>query len=566
MKLYKIFIMKTIALYIVCSLSIVTLLPVIGFAQSLSVNTDGSTADTSAMLDIKSTTKGLLIPRLTTVQKLAIVTPAEGLKIYDTDTKTFWFYNGTVWTEIPDGSNSWNLSGNTLNNPANQFIGTVDDNPLLFRIKNMNAGILDSTSQNTAFGYRALDSAVFIPLQFNTAFGYKALLNNVGGTFNTAIGGNSLRLNKTGFGNAAVGYSSLFSNTSGSLNTANGYQALYYNTTGDYNTANGSVALYYNTTGTRNTANGSQALYYNTTGAENTATGYQALYSNTTGIRNTVNGNLALPNNTTGFYNTANGVESLFYNTIGRANSTNGMQTLALNTTGFDNTAAGYQALYFNTTGNNNIAIGSGSGVASGFGNLFNTISIGNAPTFLQGASNQAIIGNFNTVFIGGKVNWGIVSDARIKTDVQEDVKGLDFILKLRPVTYHISSKALTAITGIKDSVEYAGKYDSEKIKYTGFLAQEVEQAAKAANYDFSGYDTPKNKWDLYKIKYAEFVVPLVKAVQEQQKIIELLQKQVEAAKAEMQIQTGRQQQLIELLQNKLQLQEKRLTALETKK
>ena len=159
---------------------------------------------------------------------------------------------------------------------------------------------------------------------------------------------------------------------------------------------------------------------------------------------------------------------------------------------------------------------------------------------FKNQASNQAIIGNSSTVFIGGKVNWGIVSDARIKTDVQEDVKGLDFILKLRPVTYHISNVAINAITKTKDSSNFEGKYDGEKIKYTGFLAQEVEQAAKAANYQFSGYDTPKSEQDLYKIKYAEFVVPLVKAMQEQQQIIEELKK-------------------------KLELQEKRLAALETR-
>ena len=174
--------MKRVVITLVCSLCMVLLLPARVFSQSLSINTDGSVADNSAILDVKSTTKGLLIPRLTTVQKLAIATPAESLKVYDTNTKTFWYYNGTVWKEIPDGSNSWNLSGNILNNPANQFIGTLDMNPLLFRINNFNAGILDSASQNTAFGYRALDSAIFIPLQFNTAFGYKALLNNFGGT------------------------------------------------------------------------------------------------------------------------------------------------------------------------------------------------------------------------------------------------------------------------------------------------------------------------------------------------------------------------------------------------
>jgi len=50
---------------------------------------------------------------------------------------------------------------------------------------------------------------------------------------------------------------------------------------------------------------------------------------------------------------------------------------------------------------------------------------------------------------------------------------------------------------------------------YTGFVAQEVEQAAKELNYEFSGVDAPKNENDVYGLRYAEFVVPLVKAVQE---------------------------------------------------
>ena len=55
----------------------------------------------------------------------------------------------------------------------------------------------------------------------------------------------------------------------------------------------------------------------------------------------------------------------------------------------------------------------------------------------------------------------------------------------------------------------------------TGFLAQEVETAAESINYDFSGVVAPKNGQGLYSLRYAEFVVPLVKSVQEQQEIIE---------------------------------------------
>ena len=58
-------------------------------------------------------------------------------------------------------------------------------------------------------------------------------------------------------------------------------------------------------------------------------------------------------------------------------------------------------------------------------------------------------------------------------------------------------------------------------ILQSGFIAQEVEKAAQDLGYDFSGVDKPQNDKDIYSLRYAEFVVPLVKAMQEQQQTIE---------------------------------------------
>jgi trimeric autotransporter adhesin len=85
---------------------------------------------------------------------------------------------------------------------------------------------------------------------------------------------------------------------------------------------------------------------------------------------------------------------------------------------------------------------------------------------------------------------------------------------------------------------------ENETTLFTGFIAQEVEQAAKDAGYNFSGIDKPKNENDLYGLRYAEFVVPLVKAMQEQQAIIMALQKQVDDAKAGMPKQIRNQEQM----------------------
>ena len=72
-----------------------------GFAQ-VAVSTDNSAPDASAMLDVKSTTKGVLIPRMTKAQRIAIGTPATGLMVYQTDAPAgypagYYYYNGSVW-------------------------------------------------------------------------------------------------------------------------------------------------------------------------------------------------------------------------------------------------------------------------------------------------------------------------------------------------------------------------------------------------------------------------------------------------------------------------------------
>jgi trimeric autotransporter adhesin len=552
----------------------------------VAINTDGSSPDNSSMLDVKSTAKGLLLPRMTLAQRNAIASPANGLMIYQTDNSQGFYYNsGTsaspAWVMGGSVSGSgWELTGNSGTSPGTNFIGTTDNQPLRFRVNNSWAGEIHPTSGNIFLGLGAGEANTDGIL--NSSIGDHSLFNNTTGNRNTANGSFALFSNISGYNNTSTGNLSLFSNSIGVSNTANGYAALYSNTSGNNNTANGEISLFSNISGNNNVANGNSALYNNSSGNDNTANGYGALGNNTIGINNTASGSYALlsnidgNNNTTsgqsslrsnisGSENSANGYQALYYNTSGWDNTANGFEALNNNTTGNQNTACGDEALfsnttgsinnafgslalfsnttggtniaigsslYYNTTGNlntavghtalnnnttgfRNIAIGYGSGPAPNFTNLTNTIGIGNDGGFQHGGSNQVVIGNSSMLVIAGKVGWSVLSDARIKNTIKEDVKGLDFILKLRPVTYHISNAAITAVTGSKETPDFPGKYDGEKVKYSGFIAQEVEQAAKAANYEFSGYDVPKNERGLYTIKYAEFVVPLVKAVQE---------------------------------------------------
>ena len=69
-------------------------------AQNVAINNDGTSAAPSAMLEVKSTTKGFLMPRVTSAQRAAIVSPALGLLVFDTDTKTIWTYEGSAWKNL----------------------------------------------------------------------------------------------------------------------------------------------------------------------------------------------------------------------------------------------------------------------------------------------------------------------------------------------------------------------------------------------------------------------------------------------------------------------------------
>src|SRR5262249_34342726 len=131
-------------------LSIFSLISIFSTAQSFSINTDGSTADTSAILDVKSTAKGILIPRMTKTQRNLIFTPATGLLVFQTgpDSTGFHYYDGTRWiwlagSEAAD-SIAWKLKGNAGTDTTINFLGTTDDKPIMFRQNNLWMGQLNT--------------------------------------------------------------------------------------------------------------------------------------------------------------------------------------------------------------------------------------------------------------------------------------------------------------------------------------------------------------------------------------------------------------------------------------
>ena len=200
-----------------------------GMAQSVGVGT--TTPAASAMLDISSDSKGLLIPRMTAANLAGIASPADGLMVYQTDEPAgIYIAKAGAWSLLGAGSN-WSLTGNAGMVDGTSFIGTTDNVPFNIRVNNEKAGRIDP------------------------------LLNN-----------------------AFWGFGAGYSNTTRESNTA----------IGSFNTANGSYALYSNTEGFSNTADGYYALYYNTTGINNTAIGYNAQTPNATASNQVRIGNTAI--------------------------------------------------------------------------------------------------------------------------------------------------------------------------------------------------------------------------------------------------------------------------------
>lgn len=393
-------------------------------------------------------------------------------------------------------------------------------------------------NDNVGIGYEALESNT---AGENVAVGNHTLQNNTTGYQNTALGTNALLSNTTGYENSATGLNALRSNTTGRWLTANGAYALRNNTNGEGNTGIGVTALENNTTGNRNTALGQAALRNNTTGNENVGIGYQALQSNVVSGNVAVGAN-ALRSNATGYGNSAFGMNALTSSvsvhgvsafgylslrlSTGSYNTGLGAHSSEFNTSGEGNTALGNAALQNNTTGSYNTAVGIDA-FRSPAASYSNSTALGYNTVI--SASNQVRLGNNAVSSIGGQVGWTTLSDARFKTENATKVPGIDFIKKLRPVTYYVDHEAMNAFiddhhkgSGLRTKDEKTismGKsdYKPEYIKTleSGFMAQEVEQAAKELGYEFNGVDAPKNEKDYYGLRYSQFVVPLVKAVQE---------------------------------------------------
>ena len=250
-------------------------LATVSFAQTNTFPSSGAagigttTPDASSKLEIVSTTKGILIPRMTLTQRNAIAKPATSLLIYQTNsTPGFYYYTGSAWKAVSSVSSGANVNLSNLSSTK------------------VNAALLPDSNNKRSLG--------------NSTKAWKNLFTSADATINGITVGRGLNGSS---GDVALGYLALSSNKGGYQNTAVGDAALQNNITGGYNVAMGLSALQANTGGFSNTSVGQRSMYVNTTGGNNTAIGFNSLSSNTAGNYNVANGNLAGYDNTTGSYN-----------------------------------------------------------------------------------------------------------------------------------------------------------------------------------------------------------------------------------------------------------------------
>ena len=323
---------------------------------------------------------------------------------------------------------------------------------------------------------------------------------------------------------------SLSNNDSNTNNTIFGKSA--FNTTSDVG-ADGNVVIGELAMGT-----GTLAAAQN-----NTAIGYRALTDLTSGDNNVVVGKDSATNMTTGRNNVAIGGDSLYTSTdvdscvaIGKNAMYGGNATAAADgtvaigsdagrniTSGAGNTAVGYQAGDVITTGSENTILGYACDVASN--DNTNNVIIGNNLTGTD-KDNAVFIGN-DTNHIENDFNadatWNYSSDARQKTNIEDDTLGLDFINDLRTVTYKHKSPSEFPKEWSAYNADDKEPMGGDKTIH-GLIAQEVKEALDKQGVDtFGGWSVGDD--GRQRISAEKMVMPLIKAVQELSARVEELEK-----------------------------------------
>jgi len=370
--------------------------------------------DKSAVLDITATDKGILIPRMTSVQRNAIANPAKGLMVFDNDSSYFFYFDGKTWrglfTNYASGGPWYRKGTDVLLVYPTDSVG-VGKKPK-FDLDVRNSMNLDSV-------YKIAGITVL----------------STKGAQNLFIGQQAGHLNAGAF-NYSSGYQAGYLNYNGNRNTFVGLQAGYSNTAGSFNHFIGELAGYNTTISNNNHFDGFAAGYANTIGQGNQFMGYKAGYNNTTASGNFFEGFQAGFTNVTGVNNYFSGYQAGYFNT-GSYNHFTGYLAGNNNTSGGSNYFSGYDAGRTNTTGSGNTIIGDSADVTSA--SLVNAAAIGYNAKVSQ--SNSMILGNKVNVGIGNTSPPSLLS---VGSSSQFQVDNLGNVVKINNVAYSFPSSQAT--------------------------------------------------------------------------------------------------------------------------
>jgi len=385
-------------------IALLTLLLAGASAKAQNVGVGTATPNASAALDVVSTSKGLLTPRLTQAQIQAIVGPATGLLVYQTNgAQPGFYYNagtGVVpfWTRL--NTDIAGAGDNLGNHTAaqNLDLGTHALVGSSFSIGNT-VGLGVRADGGLNIGENTVGNNVFIGYQAglgnstgatNMFLGYKSGVGNASGSGNLFIGSESGWSNN-GHANQFIGLQSGRYNQTGGGNQFSGFQSGYNSQSGDFNYFSGYQSGYSNTAGENNLFIGPKSGYSNTTASTNQFVGSGAGYANTTGNGNLFSGYQSGRSNQIGSENQFTGFRSGQRNLNGNANQFSGYLSGEFNTSGDENLFTGYQSGAANTTGNMNWSYGYESGPGAGSSNLTRAGAIGYKAKVSQ--SNSLVLG-----------------------------------------------------------------------------------------------------------------------------------------------------------------------------
>ena len=358
-------------------LTLFVILQVSFLTAQVAINYDGSQPTSHTLLDLKSDTTGLLIPRMSHTQMGVLGDKLDnahkGMVIYNNNAKMLFFWDGSEFIYMQSGIIS-KIHDDDYDTYIDTEFGTDPD-----EIEIATGGTIYWTYKDGRINVTNTGNSIF--LGSNAGEDDDLSDNN-----NVLIGENAGSNNTTGSSNVGIGSYALFSNG------VNPYYAYY---SAD-NIAIGNNSLRSNTTGYKNTSVGSESMYSTINGQRNSAFGYKALYANTTGYDNVAVGHEAMVANLSGYYNIVLGSDALKSQTSGYRNIALGKSAMYNSNNSNFNVAIGAASMYSSTSGNGNIMMGYQAGYGNFTGEM--NIMIGYQAGYSETGSNKLYIDNTNTI------------------------------------------------------------------------------------------------------------------------------------------------------------------------